>query len=402
MPFVLNMPKLSPTMEEGLIVKWNKKEGDFVKSSDVLLSIGTDKATIDYNVLDEGYLRKILKNENESAKINEPIAIFSENENDDISNILNQPDKTSENVEKISEKKVAKEEEVLEKLEADTKDRIIASPLAKRIAKEQNVDLSKIQGSGPHGRIMKRDLQNFDEKSFQKSFEIPSGTYEEKELSHTGKIIAKKMKDAKQNIPHFYVTQEVDVTELVEMRDELKSQNINITYNDFIIRASALALNDFSKMNTGFNQENETIMFFKTIDISFAVTVDENIMTPIIQHANLKHLGEISEEAKKLAKKARENKLLPEEFNGGSFTVSNLGMFNILSFSAIINAPQSAILAVGGILEKPVIRDGEIHFAKIMTLNLACDHRIIDGALASKFINEIKNLLENPAVLIVK
>ena len=401
MPFVLNMPKLSPTMEEGLIVKWNKKEGDFVKSSDVLLSIGTDKATIDYNVLDEGYLRKILINENISAKVNEPIAIFSENENDDISKVLNQPDKTSKDVEKKSKKEDLKEE-VLDKLEADTKDRIIASPLAKRIAKEKNVDLSKIQGSGPHGRIMKRDLENLDEKSFQKSFDIPAGTYVEKELSHTRKIIAKKMQDAKQNIPHFYVTQEVDVTELVEMREELKSQNINITYNDFIIRASALALNDFPKMNTGFNQEKETIMFFKTIDISFAVTVDENIMTPIIQHANLKHLGEISEEAKKLAKKARENKLLPEEFYGGSFTVSNLGMFNILSFSAIINAPQSAILAVGGILDRPVIQDGEIHFAKIMTLNLACDHRIIDGALGAKFINEIKNLLENPAVLIVK
>ena len=401
MPFVLNMPKLSPTMEEGLIVKWNKKEGDFVKSSDVLLSIGTDKATIDYNVLDEGYLRKILINENISAKVNEPIAIFSENENDDISKVLNQPDKTSKDVEKKSKKEDLKEE-VLDKLEADTKDRIIASPLAKRIAKEKNVDLSKIQGSGPHGRIMKRDLENLDEKSFQKSFDIPAGTYVEKELSHTRKIIAKKMQDAKQNIPHFYVTQEVDVTELVEMREELKSQNINITYNDFIIRASALALNDYPGINTGFNQEKETIMFFKTIDISFAVTVDENIMTPIIQHANLKHLGEISEEAKKLAKKARENKLLPEEFYGGSFTVSNLGMFNILSFSAIINAPQSAILAVGGILDRPVIQDGEIHFAKIMTLNLACDHRIIDGALGAKFINEIKNLLENPAVLIVK
>lgn len=428
MPFTVKMPKLSPTMEEGVIAKWHKKEGDLIKSGEVLLEAATDKATVEYEALDDGYLRKILVQDGDSAKVNQPIAIFTESKDESIEGYTPEGESPKEETKKPQE--IKKEETVapsetnvssptpkfvpekpldyyeFSRDRSELQERLLASPLARKIAKDKGLDLTSIKGSGPGGRIMSRDLEHAvsDTMVAFGRREVPQelpGSFEEIPLSHMRKVIGQRLGESKRFIPHFYVQQEVEASGLIEIREQLKRFRISLTFNDFIVRACALALRDHPELNRGFNSETQSIIQFKTIDISIAVTIPEGLITPILRHADYKELGEISVEAKALAQKAKEQKLEPHEYKGGSFTISNLGMFGISNFSAIINPPQAAILAVGGISEKPIVKNGIVVPGKMIGMTLACDHRIIDGADAAKFIKTVQKLLENPSTLVV-
>lgn len=431
MPFTVTMPKLSPTMEEGTIAKWHKKEGDKVASGELLVEVATDKATVEYNALDEGYLRKILIPNGGHAVVNQPIAIFTEKANESIEGYKPEGEMPSAEVETQNAKVETKAtpapakaavttamqqpafspEPPLEKYEFEfptgtAGKRIPASPLAKKLAKEKGLDITTVKGSGPGGRVTSRDLdlaQPDQLVAFGKR-EVPTevpGSYEELALTPMRKVIAQRLQQAKSFIPHIYVRQEIDAGPLSEIREQLKSGQVKATVNDFVIRACALALREHPNSNSGFDSTNQSIILFKTVDISVAVTVEGGLITPIIRHADYKNLGEISMEIKELATRARAGKLKPEEYKGGSFTISNMGMFGVTDFAAIINPPQAAILAIGGIEECAHVKNGQVVAGKRMNLILSADHRVLDGAEAAKFIKTIQKYLENPALLIV-
>lgn len=393
MPFTVTMPKLSPTMETGSIAKWHKKEGEHVKAGDVLLEVSTDKATVEHSALDEGWLRKILVTEGKEAAVNEPIAIFSEEEAENIEGF--KPEGATEKAVTPEVKKTT----VVAQQPVREEARVFASPLAKKIAKERGIDLSQVQGTGPSQRIVSRDLESV--KKVPAVPQLPSGTFEELPLSPIRKVIAQRLQEAKATIPHFYVQQAIDAEKLVALREQLSNLEVKISINDCMIRACALALREHPNINCGFNVANQTIIQFKTIDISVAVNVESGLITPIVPLADTKSLQEISREIRALAKKAKEGKLQPREFQGGSFTISNLGMFGVTDFQAIINPPQAAILAVSGIHNQPVIREGAIVPGKIMNVTLSVDHRVIDGVQAAEFIKSLQKIIENPVSLLL-
>lgn len=429
MSYVQKMPKLSPTMEEGTIAKWHKKEGDYVKAGELLFEVATDKATIEFNVLDAGYLRKILIPQGKSGRVNDPVALFTDSADESIEDLLPKPVE-SKREEKKSEEPAAAQPAVSKAAAGPAlqepaftpepplagyqfpfgaepvQGRILASPLARKLAKEQGLDLHSVKGSGPNHRIMSRDLplaQKSAAVSFgdSKASAVAPGTYEEEPLTPMRKIVAKRLQESKTYIPHFYVTQEIVVDALVNAYEQLKSQGIKLTYNDFVVRAAALSLRSHPEVNSGFNSVAQTIIRFKTVDISLAVTLPGGLITPILRLADYKNLGEINVEVKELARRAREGSLSREEYVGGSFTISNLGMFGISEFAAIINPPQAALLAVGGIQEKAIVKNGVVVPGKTLSVTLSCDHRVIDGAEGAKFLQTFKNLLENPYLLLI-
>lgn len=432
MAFTLTMPKLSPTMEEGSIVKWHQTEGKLAEAGSLLIEVATDKATVEYNALDEGYLRKILVPEGKKARVGDPIAIFTESADEDISSY--QPEAVSKGAPTSA---APKQEAPAESAKApepksapapaaasglaqpaftpappvdhditDSASVKPASPLAKKLAKEKGIDIENLKGSGPGGRVVSRDLPHALSKGIiqfhsQRKPTEKAGAYEEEPLSQMRKAIGSRLQASKTFIPHFYVSQKVDVTNLVELRAQLKALGIKLTVNDFITKACAVALEHYPAINSGYNSENNTIIRFKTIGISVAVQIDSGLITPIVQHANFKRIDQIAQEVRALAAKAKEGKLKPEEFQGGSFTISNLGAYGVSQFGAILNPPQAAILAVAGIEDAAVIRDGKPVATKQMMLTLSADHRVIDGADAAEFLKGLKALLENPAGLIV-
>jgi pyruvate dehydrogenase E2 component (dihydrolipoamide acetyltransferase) len=437
MPFNLTMPKLSPTMEEGTIVKWYTQEGQFIQSGDLLFEIATDKATVEHQALDEGWLRQILIEEGKTAQINQPIAILSANQNenlegyDPLAHWKRAPAISQENSKaELDQKEIKKEEQPFLTSNKEsllkprfvpeeplttyqfalpfdkTNQRIFATPLAKKIAQERNLDLTTVQGSGPHGRIMSQDVEKAQPKRIVSftgrttPYEIP-GSYEEIPLSPIRKVVGNRLQEAKSFIPHFYITMVVDAEPLSLVRDQLKSQQIQISYNDFLVRACALALRKYPAVNCGFNSVNQTIIQFKTIDIAIAVSLEEGLITPIIRHADYKNVGDLSTEIRFLAFQARDGKLTPEQYKGGSFTISNLGMYGVSVFQAIINPPQAAILAVSAVQEVPVVHNGQLVAGKTMHLTLSVDHRVIDGVTAAVFLQEIKKMIETPAILLL-
>ena len=430
MPFTVAMPKLSPTMEEGTIAKWHKKEGDHVDAGELLIEVATDKATVEYNALDEGYLRKILVANGEVAKVNQAIGIFTESVDESIEGYIPEGISLEKEKEEAPEEEKFAEEKTLspqkggaldmpvfvpepplneyefEMPRGKIADRILASPLARKLAKEKGIDLASVKGSGPNGRIMSRDLDlalpdapvTFGRKDLPEK--IP-GSYEEVPLSPMRKIVGQRLQESKTFIPHFYVHQDVQADSLFDVREQLKNLGLKVTYNDFVIRACALVLKEHPNLNSGFNSLNQTIIHFKTIDISLAVAVEGGLITPIIRHADYKDLGEISTQVKELAIRAKKGELLPHEYKGGSFTISNLGMFGVTDFVAVINPPQAAILAVGGIVDKPVVKNGHVVPGKVMKITLSCNHRIIDGSEAGLFIKTVQKYLENPSLLLI-
>lgn len=426
MPFTLTMPKLSPTMEVGTIIKWRKKEGELVKAGEVLFEVATDKATVEHNAIDKGYIRKILIPEGGEAIVNQALAILTEKQDESIEGYVPEglappKPKIEETKEVISEAKQPPPktsatgmaqpsfvpEPPLSHYEIGKKStKPLASPLARKLAAERGIDLSTIRGSGPNQRITSRDIDLGQPDAVvtfgrEETPVLPPGSFEEETLSSMRKVIGQRLQESKTFIPHFYVIQEIDAEPLVAARSQLKNIQLSVSVNDFVVRACALALRLHPVINSGFNSVNNSLIRFKTIDISIAVSVEGGLITPIIRHADYKNLGELSTEMKQLAKRAREGKLSREEYTGGSFTLSNLGMFGVTAFTAVINPPQAAILAVGGVNEAPVVKNGQVVPGKVMKLTLSADHRVIDGMEAAKFLKEVQKLLENPVALLL-
>lgn len=434
MPYTLTMPKLSPTMEAGTIAKWHKKVGDKVEADELLLEVATDKATVEYNALDSGWLKKIIVGDGGEAIVNQPIAILTEEKNESIAGYVPEGEAPKEEAPAAApsapakKSKSAPSETIVSAPQAApvrqatfvpeqplapvdlrrdaSTGRIKASPLAKKLAKDKGLDLSTVKGTGPGNRVVSADLvkaQSTGAAAFGRQ-EHPvhaPGSYEEEALTPMRKVISQRLQEAKSYIPHFYVSLKINPEPLMALREQLKTHGIKLTVNDFIIRASALALRDHPQVNSGFNSVTNSIVRFKTIDISVAVSLPTGLITPIVRLADFKNLGEISLEVKALAARAKEGKLEPQEYKGGSFTISNLGMYGVSEFIAIINPPQAAILAVSGILPVPVIRDGQIVPGSEMTLTLSGDHRVIDGVAGAEFLKSLQKYLESPAVLLV-
>jgi pyruvate dehydrogenase E2 component (dihydrolipoamide acetyltransferase) len=437
MPFTLTMPKLSPTMEAGVITKWQKAVGDEVKPGDVLFEVATDKATVEYNALDGGVLRSILVKMGQEVKVGEVVAVFAATKEEDISSYIPEPVVVEVEKEKPSRDLVCEKESVLPTERPSQRpspsimqqqpifspeppienyqfpfshdacgERIASTPYARKKAKELGIDLATVKGSGPRQRIVSKDLPLGQQAGcyvFGKK-EVPTmqpGTYEEEALSPMRKVISSRLQQSKSSIPHFYVMQEVDASPMAALKDQLKAFEVKITFNDMIIKALALTLKKHPVINSGFDSATNSIIRFKTIDISVAVSVSSGLITPIVRHADYKNLGQINREVKNLADKAKLGKLSREEYVGGSFTLSNLGMFGISGFMGILNPPQAGILSVGGVEDKPVVRNGQVVPGKVMTLALSADHRVIDGSDAAIFMKDLQKLLENPSLLLM-
>jgi len=432
MPFTLTMPKMSPTMEAGVITKWHKSPGDEVKAGDVLFEVATDKATVEYNALDEGFLREILVGNGKEGRVGDPVAVFSLTKNEDVSSY--KPEgivREKEDAPNESAPVEAKAEKPKERVSATGssmqqpaftpepplegynfpfptggfESRVKATPYAKKIAEETGIDLSTVKGSGPNRRIVSKDLALGRKTSvYADKKKVPTldpGSYEQETLSPLRKVIAQRLQQSKSFIPHFYLTQKINAEPMLSLREQLKVAEIKVTFNDIILRALAMALRKHPAINSGFDSVNNAIIRFLTVDISVAVTVPEGLITPIIRHADYKNLGQIASEIRVLAEKAKLGKLAREEYVGGSFTLSNLGMFGISEFKGIINPPQAGILCVGSIEDDPVVRCGAVVPGKTMTLSLSLDHRVIDGAEGALFIRTLKEILENPAIILV-
>lgn len=418
MPFTITMPKLSPTMEEGTIAKWHVKAGDHVEAGALLAEITTDKASVEFNALDEGYLAKLLIGEGASAKVGDAIAIFTEEKGESIDGYAPQSVAAPVKQEKKSAEATPKQESpqpensqpaatapsqpafapyppLQNEPSLSTPKKRMASPLARRLAKEANIDIDNVKGTGPGGRVTSLDLEGAGTLGLvrfhsNKKPEDKAGSFHEEKLTPMRRAIGGRLQASKTFIPHFYVTRTLDMSHLLSLRTQLKNLGIKLSVNDFVVKAAAYALEQHPDINSGYDSTKEAIIRFNTVGICVAVEIEAGLITPIIQQANYKRIDAISSEVKQLAKKAREGKLKPEEFQGGSFTISNLGMYGVSSFGAIINPPQAAILAVAGI-------DSD----NKMNLTLSADHRVIDGAQGAKFLATLKNLLENPAGLII-
>ncbi|MDP1974926.1 MAG: pyruvate dehydrogenase complex dihydrolipoamide acetyltransferase [Alphaproteobacteria bacterium] len=398
MPITILMPALSPTMTEGNLAKWHKKEGDKVKAGDLIAEIETDKAIMEVEAVDEGILGRILVPEKtENVKVNQPIAlILEEGESSSSLDDFKVAHEDTPKAANTADIVVLNQASTQKKSVINTQEnRIFASPLAKRIASQKNIALDTIQGSGPHGRIIRQDVENY--QPVQKTV----GAIAEL-IPHTlmRKTIAKRLVEAKSTIPHFYLTLDCDITDLVALRAQFNAlkEDQKISINDFLIRASALALQKVPEINASWSDEG--IMRHPTSDVSVAVSVPNGLITPIIFNAHNRNVSDISVQMKDYVARAKLSKLKPEEYQGGTFSLSNLGMFGIKDFAAIINPPQSAILAVGAGIEMPVVKNGTIVIRSMMSCTLSVDHRVIDGSMGAQFLSVFKNLVENPLSLL--
>ena len=415
------MPALSPTMTEGNLAKWHKKEGDVVKAGEVIAEIETDKATMEVEAVDEGVMGKILVAAGTQAvKVNEVIAILLE-EGEEAGALKDAGKPTpskpiTPNVAEASSKMPSRDPSPA--AQDDKGNRIFATPLAKRLAKDAGIDLSKVQGSGPRGRIIKDDVIGRKSsvvnsiavapKSEQRALEADEKTnafgqiYKEIPNNNIKKITAKRLLESKTTVPHFYLTIDCKIDDLLATRkalNEAGKDKLKLSVNDFVIKACAMALKAYPAANVSWTEA--ATLQFKHADISVAVATPNGLMTPIVKQAEEKGLAAISAEVKDLAGRAREGKLKPEEFQGGTFTVSNLGMFGITNFQAIINPPQSCILAVGAGQERPYVENGEVKIGTFMSCTLSTDHRTVDGAVGAEFLQYVKRYIETPAAMLL-
>ena len=429
MPTEILMPALSPTMEEGTLAKWLVKEGDTVASGDLLAEIETDKATMEFEAVDEGTVGKILVAEGtEGVKVNTAIAVLLEDGEsaDDIGSAPATAPAAA--LEPATEPEAASAPAAAPAPAAPAPTdgpRVFASPLARRIASQKGLDLSAIKGSGPHGRIVKADVEKAEAAPAAKSAApsaaapataAPTGPssdaiarmyegreYEEIKLDGMRKTIAARLTEAKQTVPHFYLRREIQLDALLEFRGTLNGQladrGVKLSVNDFIIKACAIALQQVPDANAVW--AGDRMLKLTPSDVAVAVAIEGGLFTPVLQDAHQKSLSALSAEMKDLATRARDRKLAPHEYQGGSFAISNLGMFGIDNFDAVINPPHGAILAVGAGVKKPVVGiDGELAVATVMSVTLSVDHRVIDGALGAQLLNAIKENLENPLAML--
>ena len=430
------MPKLSPTMEEGQISRWLKKEGDKVSMGEPLAEIDTDKATMEMQALANGVLRKIIVNEGQAAPLGQLIAVIGE-PNEDIAALLAEAPAAPAAQKKEQEQEPKEQErpapQPQSKAAAATASqpspvdnggpqatrsdsgRMIVSPLAARMAAEAGIDLRTLQGSGPGGRIIKRDIeaalsqpkaaparQQFPRAVETGQFQqIGASAYHDEPASEIRKTIAKRLVTSLGPIPHFFLTTEIEMDRAAEMRKGINALDpeLKLSINDISIKVAAAALIQHPAVNASFQEK--FVRYYEHADIGVAVAIEDGLITPVVRAADQKSLSEIAAEVRELAERARSRRLKPEEYTGASFSVSNLGMFGIDEFTAVINPPEGAILAIGAMTAKPVVRDNEVVIRQMLRVTMSCDHRVIDGATGAKFLQTFKKILENPLYLVV-
>ncbi|MEO6884023.1 MAG: pyruvate dehydrogenase complex dihydrolipoamide acetyltransferase [Bacteroidia bacterium] len=412
---IVRMPKLSDTMTEGVVAAWHKKVGDSVKSGELLADIETDKATMEFESFQDGVLLYIGVEKGKAAPIDSILAILGK-KGESIQSLLDEESKKApaKKEERPAEepKKTAlveQKKEIVttvkntapEKIifESTTNDgRLKASPLAKKMAEDKGIDILQVRGSGDGGRIVKRDVQ-FYAPSGNSQHIVSTESYTEEPVSQMRKTIARRLAESKFSAPHFYLTMEVDMDEVVKTRQTINTvTNVKISFNDIVIKAAAAALRKHPKVNASWL--GDVIRYNEHIHIGVAVAVEEGLLVPVVKFADNKTLSEISTAVKAFGQKAKDKKLQPADWEGNTFTISNLGMFGIDEFTAIINPPDACILAVGGIKEIPVVKNGQIIPGNVMKMTLSCDHRVVDGAMGAAFLQTLKLLLENPVLLL--
>lgn len=407
---IITMPRLSDTMEEGTVASWLKKEGDTVAEGDILAEIETDKATMEFESFYSGTLLKIGIAEGETAKVDALLAIIGP-KGTDVSGIsTSAPKNSSAEAIPVAEKRETpisevKSETTIPQTVATTNvegGRIFASPLARRMAEEKGINLSSVKGSGENGRIVKSDIENYRPGVDSTQTYTPVGVerFEEVKNSQMRKTIAKRLGESKFSAPHYYLTIELDMDHAIAARNAINADpEVRISFNDMIVKACAMALRKHPQVNTQWT--SDAIRIAKHIHIGVAVAVDEGLLVPVLKFADQMSFSQIGANVKDLAVKARTKKITPQEMEGSTFTVSNLGMFGIKEFTSIINAPNSAILSVGAIVEKPVVKNGAIAIGNTMSVTLACDHRTVDGATGAQFLQTLRQYIENPVTMFV-
>lgn len=421
MAIALTMPALSPTMETGTLAKWLVKEGDEVESGTILAEIETDKATMEFESIDDGIVGKIVIAEGaENVAVGELIAVLLE-DGEDASAMDSvaaaapapaapaaapTPEASPAPAAAAPAPTPAPAPAAAPAAPVASGERVFASPLARRIAEQSGYDISQIPGTGPRGRVIKRDVESYTPAAATSAamgaVSMDGDTpFEEIKLSNMRKTIAKRLTESKQTVPHFYVTVDIELDNLMTARKQLNamSDEYKISVNDFIIKACAVALMKVPAANVQYM--GDTMCQFKRADISVAVAIEGGLITPVVRGADMKGLRQISDETKDLARRAQEGKLAPEEYAGGTFSISNMGMMGVKNFDAVINPPQAAILAVGAGEQRPVVKNGELTVATVMTVTLSCDHRAIDGAVGAEYIAAVKMFLEQPSAMLL-
>ena len=417
---VVHMPALSDTMEEGTLVAWHKKVGDSVESGELLAEIETDKAVMEFQSFFDGVLLHIGVNEGESVPVDAVIAVIGQ-EGEDYQSLLDGAASDAG----AAEPAETPAPEVLEAVEAPLSeaapttaatasgdDRIKASPLAKAMAKEEGIDLGQVKGTGDDGRIVKRDIEAYlkqpkpaapqpvAQPAAPVALPEPEGQYEDTKVSQMRKTIARRLSQSKYTAPHFYLTMEINMDKLIAARQQIKQlTETKISFNDFVVKAAAKALQAHPNINAAWM--GDAIRTYSYVNMGVAVAIDEGLVVPVVRNADAKSLSQIATEIRELAGKARDRKLTPDEMSGNTFTISNLGMFGIDEFTAIINSPDACILAVGAIQPKLVLSDGAVKETQVMKVTLSCDHRVVDGASGAKFLQTLKSILEEPMRLII-
>ena len=422
---IINMPRLSDTMEEGTLAKWFKKVGDSVKEGEILAEIETDKATMEFESFHDGVLLHIGIDEGSTAPVDSIIAVIG-SKGEDISSIIKGGSAVDEEPKPVVDeepkpvvdeepkpvvdeepKSVVDEEPKPEikqaSLSNNSTDRILISPLARKLANEKGIDIKLVKGSGDNGRIIKRDIDSYNSTNYSQFIQTrPSITESSNESQNSTmrKAIAKRLSDSKFSAPHYYLNIECEMDNMISFRKQfVNTQNIKISFNDIIAKAVSLSLARHPKVNSRWYDEK--IVFYDHVHLGVAVAVEDGLIVPVVKYANSKDLPEINSEIKDFAERAKNKKLTPSEIEGSTFTISNLGMFGIESFTSIINQPNSAILSVGAIIEKPIVKNGDIVVGNTMKLTLACDHRTVDGATGSLFLKTLKEYIENPVSILI-
>ncbi len=411
---IIGLPKLSPTMEEGVLLEWAKQEGDKVDIDDLLAEVETDKATMEFRSFDRGVLLKILVPAGESAAPDTPVAIIGK-KGENIDDLLAQVAAGASSASSASAPEPTPEPAKVEAVEAapaaapapvapaTPTGRVMASPLVRRLARERSLDLSTVVGSGPRGRIIKRDLEGVTASA---AAPASAGAFVRlpprvEKASPTRKTIARGLTESKQNVPHFYLTIDVDAGPLVAARKMMNAtlKDDKVSFNDIIIKAAAMALRQFPQANASWM--GDAIHFHQVVDISVAVAIPDGLVTPVVRDADHKGVLAISHEVRELAEKARNKRLRPEEMSNGTFSISNLGMYGVEEFAAVINPPEGALLAVGALRDAPVVKDGQLVAGKRMKVTLSCDHRVVDGAVGAAWLQVFQRLIEAPMAMLL-
>lgn len=431
---IIKMPKLSDTMTEGVVAQWHKKVGDKVKAGDLLAEIETDKATMEFESFQEGTLLYLGVEKGKAAAVDSILAILGK-EGEDVSKIIEeerakaqsaklQVPSSKEKEKEIEGKEIEKKKESPKEIVAEKKNesqsapvsnfqpsliknsdgRLKASPLAKRMAKEKGLQLAGISGTGDGGRVIKRDIEKYQGGTVQPYIGIEKFT--ETEVSQMRKTIARRLAESKFSAPHFYLTMEIDMEDMIRARASINEiASVKISYNDLVIKAVAAALRRHPKVNSSWLSDpggpaQVKIRYNEHIHIGVAVAVEEGLLVPVVKFADGKTLSQIASEVKQFAEKAKNKKLQPQDWEGNTFTISNLGMFGIEEFTAIINPPDSCIMAIGGIKQTPVVKNGQVVPGNVMKVTLSCDHRVVDGATGAAFLQTFKFFMENPVALL--